>query len=461
MSPMLIGIFGYVGVQLLIVIILARRSRNETDYLLAGRRLGTGFATFTIFATWFGAETCIGSAGAVYAEGLSGSTADPFGYAVCLFLMGFFFAVPLWRRKLTTLADLFRRRFSIGVERFAVLLIVPTSIMWAAAQIRAMGQVISASSEFDAELAIAVAAGVVVLYTVYGGMLANAVTDLVQGVVVILGLIILLVVVVNAAGGLEQAFTSIDSQRLQLFGGPEKSWLQVAEQWAIPIFGSVLAQELVAVILASHSPQIARRASLMGGGIYLAVGLIPVFIGLVGLGLISGLREPEQLMPLMAQKYLAVIPYIIFMGALISAILSTVSSALLAAASLLSHNLFVPLSPGMNSQAKVRLARICVVVGGVTAFILARHAEGVYELVEQASAFGSAGVFTVAVFGLFTTLGQLRAAYCSLIAGVVTWIVSHYILDYPLAYLSSLAAALGAYLLLALTEKRAPILAAE
>jgi len=121
MSPMLIGIFGYVFVQLLIVIVLARRSRNETDYLLAGRRLGTGFATFTIFATWFGAETFIGSAGAVYADGLGGSTADPFGYAVCLFLMGFFFAVPLWRRKLTTLADLFRRRFSIGVERFVLI----------------------------------------------------------------------------------------------------------------------------------------------------------------------------------------------------------------------------------------------------------------------------------------------------------------------------------------------------
>jgi Na+/proline symporter len=461
MSPMLIGIFGYVFVQLLIVIVLARRSRNETDYLLAGRRLGTGFATFTIFATWFGAETCIGSAGAVYADGLGGSTADPFGYAVCLFLMGFFFAVPLWRRKLTTLADLFRRRFSIGVERFAVLLIVPTSIMWAAAQIRAMGHVISASSEFNVELAIAVAAGVVVLYTVYGGMLANAVTDVVQGVIVILGLVILLFVVVYAAGGLEQAFSSIDPQRLQLFGGPDKSWLQVAEQWAIPIFGSVLAQELVAVILASHSPQVARRASLMGGGIYLAVGLIPVFIGLVGLGLITGLAEPEQLMPLIAQKYLAVIPYIIFMGALISAILSTVSSALLAAASLLSHNLFVPLSPGMSSLAKVRLARVCVVVGGVIAFTLARHAEGVYELVEQASAFGSAGVFTAAVFGLFTTLGRNRAAYGALIAGVVTWIVSHYILDYSLAYLTSLAAALGAYLLLAVTEKRAPILAAE
>jgi len=81
MSPVLIGILAYVLVQLLIVVLVARRIRGENDYLLAGRRFGVGLATFTIFATWFGAETCIGAAGAVYQGGLSGSTADPFGSA--------------------------------------------------------------------------------------------------------------------------------------------------------------------------------------------------------------------------------------------------------------------------------------------------------------------------------------------------------------------------------------------
>lgn len=461
MSPVLIGILGYVLVQLLIVIIVARRVRNESDYLLAGRRFGIGLATFTIFATWFGAETCIGAAGAVYADGLAGSTADPFGYAACLFLMGFVFAAPLWRRRLTTLADLFRRRYSAGVERFAVLLMVPTSIMWAAAQIRALGQVISASSEFDTELAIGLAAGFVIIYTVYGGLLADAIADLVQGVMVMIGLVVLMVAVVNAAGGIESAISAIDPQRLRLFGGPGTSWLEVAERWAIPVVGSVIAQELVAVILASHTPQIARHASFLGGSLYLVFGLIPVLIGLVGVGLLPDLAEPEQLLPLIAKKYLAMIPYIVFVGAIISAILSTVASALLAAAALLSHNLVVPLLPGMDNRAKVRMARAGVIAGGIFAYVLARHAEGVYDLVEQASAFGSAGVFTVTVLGLFTRLGHTRAAYAALATGVVTWTTSHYLLHLPLAYLTSLAAALGAYALLALTEQQAPKLAME
>ncbi len=453
MSPVLIGILAYVLIQLLIVVIVARRIRGENDYLLAGRRFGLGLATFTIFATWFGAETCIGAAGAVYQGGLSRSTADPFGYTVCLLLMGFVFAVPLWRRRLTTFADLFRQRFSPGVERLATLLLVPTSIMWAAAQIRALGQVISTSSDFNVELAIAIAAGVVILYTVYGGLLADAVTDLIQGIMVMLGLAILLVVAVNAVGGVDAAVAAIDTQRLRLFEGPP---LEVMERWAVPILGSALAQELIAVILASHTPRVARRASLTAGVIYLVFGLIPVFIGLIGAHLVPDLAEPEQLLPQVAQKYLSTLPYIVFAGAIISAILSTVAGALLAAAALTSHNLVVPLKPDLGAHARVRVARISVVVAGVLAYVLARHAEGIYNLVEQASAFGSAGIFITAVIGLFSRFGRTRAAYGALVAGTGIWITGDYALHLSHPYLASVAAALAAYMLFALTEPRAP-----
>src|SRR5581483_10180546 len=339
MSPALLGIVGYVAVQLLIVFIIGRRAerRSETDYLLAGRRLGPGLATFTVFATWFGAETCIGAAGRVYEGGLANSTSDPFGYTACLFLMGFVFAIPLWRRKLTTFADFYRQRYSPGVERLAALLLIPTSVMWAAAQVRALGQVVSTSSNFDVEIAIAIAAGAVVVYTVYGGMLANAVTDLMQGLMVMIGLVVLLVAVVIAAGGPDAAIAAIDPQRLRLFGGPETPALEILERWAIPIFGSVLAQELVAAILASHTAQTARNAALLGGGLYLVFGLIPVAIGLMGVSLLPQLTESEQLLPEMAQRYLTPALHILFAGAIVSAILSTVASALLAAAALTEH----------------------------------------------------------------------------------------------------------------------------
>lgn len=454
MSPALFGIAGYVLLQLLVVYLVARRAqrRNEADYLLAGRRLGPGLATFTIFATWFGAETCIGAAGRVYEGGLFNSTSDPFGYTACLLLLGLVFTVRLWRRQLTTLADFYRQRYSPGVERLAALLLIPTSLMWAAAQVRALGQVVSASSDFDVELAIAIAAGVVVVYTVYGGMLANAVTDVLQGLMVMAGLTLLLVAVVIAAGGVDAAIASIDPERLRLFGGPETPRLELVERWAIPIFGSVLAQELIATILASRSAEIARRATLIGAGLYFFFGLMPVAIGLLGVSLLPPLTEPEQLLAAMAEKHLNAALYVVFAGAIISAILSTVASALLAAAALAEHNLITRLVPTLDGAAKVRVARVCVIVAGVIAYVLALHAQGVYALVEQASAFGSSGIFTVAAIGLYTRFGHVRAAYTALIAGAGTWVTGHYLLDFSFPYLTSLAVALAGYTLMALLE---------
>lgn len=456
MSGLLIGVLVYLFAQLAFGVIVARRIATEEDYLVAGRKLGPTVALFTIFATWFGAETVVGAAGEIYDEGLTGGAAEPFAYAGTLLLMGAVFAAPLWRRGLTTFADLFRTRYSIGVERLVVVLIIPPSVMWAAAQIRAFGQVISASSAFEVEVAITLAAAVVVIYTVYGGLLADAITDIIQGIALLIGLIVLFGVVTSALGGLGPALAAIPAERVQPLSGPEGlSALGLIERWAIPLCGSVLAQELIARVLATSSPHVARRASLVGGGLYLCVGFIPVFLGLVGFKLLPGLAEPEQLIARLAAEYLPTFLYIAFAGALVSAILSTVDSALLAAGALASHNVVVPLMPALGERAKVRIARAGVLVFGVIAYVLALHAEGVYDLVLEASAFGSAGVFIVGVFALFTRFGDAQSALAGLIAGLVSWIAGAYVLDLAYPYLTSLAASLVVYAGTALIERGA------
>lgn len=65
MNTILLGILGYIVLQLILGVVVARRIRTESDFLLAGRNLGYALAIFSIFATWFGAESCIGTAGAV------------------------------------------------------------------------------------------------------------------------------------------------------------------------------------------------------------------------------------------------------------------------------------------------------------------------------------------------------------------------------------------------------------
>jgi len=445
MNVVLIGVLVYVALQLVVGVLVSRRIATEDDYLLAGRRFGYGLATFSFFATWFGAETCIGSAGKIYREGLSGASADPFGYGACLLFMGLVFAAPLWRRRLTTLADLFRQRYSPGVERLAVVMMVPTSVLWAAAQIRGFGQVLDASSGIGTAWGITLAAAVAIVYTGFGGMRADVITDLIQGLMIILGLCVLFFAMFPSWGEAKAAWTQIDPHRFNLVGGGKTFW-QTLDAWAVPILGSVVAQELVSRALATRSPEVARRSALLGGGLYIAIGLIPAFMGLTGAALLPGLADPEEILPQLAQQHLSTFFYILFAGALVSAILSTVDSTLLAASSLTAHNLILPLRPGITQTGKVRLSRIGVAAFGVVAWGLAWQAETLFGLVESASAFGSAGIFVILMSGLFSRHGGAPSAFAALISGMAVWVFGTWMVPLDCVYLLSLAAAFTAYL---------------
>lgn len=456
LNALVAGIAGYILLQFAIGVFVSRRIRTEDDYLVAGRSLGPALATFTIFATWFGAETCVSAAGSIYENGLAGGSAEPFGYGMCIILLGLFIAVPLWRMRITTLGDLFRIRYSRRIERLAVLLLVPTSVFWAAAQVRAFGQVLSAASGFDPGITVTVGATVVIAYTIFGGLLADAWTDLVQGVALIIGLVVLVVAVLGDVG--TAGLAAVDPEKLRLVDTSSRTPLGLLEDWAIPVVGSLVAAELVARVIAARSPEVARNATLAGGAMYLLVGMIPVVLGLLGLTLVPGLAEPEQVLPTIAQRYLPNALFVVFAGALVSAILSTVDSALLVAGSLVSHNLMVPLLPGVSERGKVRIARVAVGLFGIIAYVLAIRADRVYHLVEESSAFGSAGIVTVVLFGLFTRFGGPAAAGASLLCGVAAWVVGAHIVHIPYPYLTSLAAAFLAYVGVALFARAyAPI----
>ncbi|MCB9521540.1 MAG: sodium:solute symporter family protein [Myxococcales bacterium] len=448
MDPVAWGILGYVVLQLVVGFVVSRRVTTEEDYLLAGRSLGPVMATMSIFATWFGAETCIGAAAAVYEEGLSGAAADPFGYAACIFLVGLILAIPLARRRLTTLADLFRLRYGVAAERLAALLLAPTSLIWAAAQVKAFGHVLQATvPSLNLELGVTIAAAVVIAYTISGGLLADAVTDLVQGVVLIVGLVVVGVLVVVDSGGVAAAVGSVDPERLSLLHAAEEGgWLATAESWAVPICGSLVAQELIARVVAARSPEVARRACFAASGIYLAVGLIPVALGLLGVAQLPGLDDAEQVLPLMAREHLHTVAYVLFAGALVSAILSTVDTALLVAASLVTHNVVIPVFGVTEERMKLRLSRLGVLAFGLLAyaFAISERMGSVHDMVETASALGSSGIFVCTILGLFTAIGGRWAGLGALTAGIVVYVAAGS-LEATAPFLASMAAAAAAF----------------
>lgn len=461
MNWILVAVIVYLAVQLGISAWIAPKIHDTTDFLVAGRRLGYPLTIFSIFATWFGAETCIAAAGRAYDEGFSFTTAEPFAYGVTLIAMGVIFAVPLWRRKLTTFADFFRQRYGTGVERLAAVVLIPASILWAAAQLRGFGQVLATITTFDLTVAITVAAGFCVLYTMLGGLLADAITDLIQGGLLVIGLVVLVVAVIVSQGGLAPTIALVDPSRIALVG-PDvtPTFFGLLEEYAIPIAGSVVAVELLSRVIAAKNPEVARNGAVIAGGLYIVVGILPVFLGLAAGGLVGELADPEQFLPVLASTVLPTALYVIFAGALISAILSTIDTILLVTSGLASQNVVAPVFGITREDHKLKLARGGVVLFGVLALLLALQAQGVAELVEDASAFGSAGVLVVVSFGLFTTIGGPLAAGASLLGGLGVYVAGD-LLGAPYPFITSLAAAVVLYLLGARMEPRSSAAAAS
>lgn len=387
----------------------------------------------------------IGSSGEVYAGGLSLASAEPFGYGLCLVLMGLLIARPLWERGLTTLADLYRQRFGAGVERLAAVLLIPTSVLWAGAQVRAFGQVIAIAGDVPVGAAIGVAALFTIAYTAFGGLLADAITDVLQGGVLIVGLLAMLVAVVARVGGPGEAFAVVRAGGgIDLTPAAAGPWYATLEAWAIPVCGSLVATEVVGRVIAARSGTVARRSSIAAGLLYLAVGCIPIAIALLAGQFVDGLADPEHVLPGVARTVLPPVVFALFAGGLVSAILSTVDSTLLVASGLLSHNLVVPLAGVRTERGKVLVARAGVVGFGVVAYLLALTTDGVLALVEQASAFGSAGVVVTVCFALFTRLGSARTAAVTLLAGLVVY-VGGVAAGIATPFLASLGASLGVW----------------
>jgi Na+/proline symporter len=449
-SWVFVALIAYVSAQFAIGVWLSKRIATDTDYILAGRRLGPLLVAFSVFATFFGAEAIVATSGAVYEQGIAGATVDPFGYGAALLIVGLIFAGPLWRRGLVTFADLFRQRYSPGVEKLLVFILLPGSLFWAAAQIRAFGQVLAGNSELGVTTAIILAALLIGGYSIVGGLLADSVTDLIQGTILIAGLAILVVVLAMSAPAAPEAATT--AQAASAGAAEPKGVLAFIESLLVPICGTVVSVEIISRFLGSRSASVAKVGTSSGAVLYVLVGLLPIALGLIGQRLLPGIEQSEQIVPRLAEAYLPGILRIALAGALVSAILSAVHSILHGSAAQVSQNVIARAVPGLGPVQRLWTVRATVLALTLTAFFIALTTDRIKELVETASAFGSAGVFVAIVFGLFTRFGGPASAYAALITGTAVWALGRYVAEVETPYMIALAASFTAYVVFAVVE---------
>lgn len=439
--------------QMGIAIYAGRKTTSEVDYLLGGRNLGVLLSSVSLFATWFGAETVMASSGAIAVEGLSGGRAEPFGYALCLLLFALFISYRMRAAEYLTTSDFYRQRYGAAAEKISVLLVIPTSLIWSAAQIVAFAHVMAAVTGSEFETALMLGSIAVVAFTMIGGYSGDVITDFVMGIMVVVGLIVTALFLTGHIGGMDVALAKITPERLSIIS-PNSSLTAQMDEWVIAIVGSLVAQEAISRFLGARSPEVARTSCYVAAVLYFFVGLIPVYIGLVASGLVPIEEGTDSFLPDLAKTVLPEFAYIFFLSALVSAILSTINSTLLSVGALAGHNIVVPILAGDRASDKEKLfiERLMVALAGLVTYAVASSGQTIYDLIEASSSFGSAGLLTCLVFGLWTKIGGRAAAFATMITGVVSSYVFQYNFQWEGGFMASLAVSIVVYLMVSLVE---------
>lgn len=444
----------YILAQVAIGIWFGRGAKNETDYYLGGRRLGFLALGLSVFATWFGAETILGSAAAIAEGGLSGARAEPFGYAICLTLMAVLIATPIREKNYVTIADFFRDRYGKTAELACALISVVISVIWAGAQLLAIAAILETVVGIPGLVTLFVAAGVVIFYCYFSGLRGDVATDVVQGIFLIAGCLILFFAVAERFGGLADMLASIEPQQLRLVA-PGESVFSRIDAWAIPILGSLVTQEVITRFLAARSVAVARAACYGAAALYLFIGAAPVLIGLSAAHLSVPAADGDNFIPALALDLLPQWLAIVFVGALFSAILSTVDSNLLAVSSLVSINLMRRRHAKLDDRGRLLTARLTTVAAGAGALLVAMSGSNIYELLAMTSVFGQGGILVATLIGLRSKFGGARAALASIIACVAFNVATLLIL--PMAEAIGGGASFGAAFAAVLAGDVAPI----
>lgn len=398
----------------------SRRVRSAEDFLLAGRRLGLGLSTATVFATWYGAGTLLTASDEVAAEGLWRAGLDPWGAGICLLLVGVFFARPLWRLQLTTLGDFYRRRFGPRAEIVASALMIPGYCGWVSVQLVALAEVLRLFFGLDPMIGILVVAVVGTAYTLVGGMWSVTVTDALQltflmsGVVVLVALILLELGGGSLGAGWERLLVETPPEKLDFIGPNGLVFIGLLLAGAL---GNIPGQELAQRVFSAKSEGTAQKACLIAGASYLALGGLPL-VGALGANLLL-VPDGEAIVVQAARHLFHPAVSTLFFFAVVSAVLSTIDSAILAPASLLAENLWARWRPldeqdGELSPAMLGRSRASVLAIATASLVFAYVGESAYDLLSSTYELGMVCLLTPLGLGLFWGRGDERAALASM-----------------------------------------------
>ena len=453
-------IFVVYFLTVLLIGIFARTRWKSTpeSYFLADRKLGTLVLLGTMVATNFSAFTVFGTSGAGYRDGYAFFPIMGFGTG--------FMAVTFWiigrrirrvgrERGIVTPPELIRSLYGSPLlsSLFALVMIVFT-IPYLALQPMAAGYALEELLGLPYVWGCILVTGIIVLYTLRGGMRAVAWTDLFQGTVMVIMLFVSLVIVVRHHGGLLTANQKILSAVPELFSRPGALgkytpgiWLSFLMLW---FFCDPMFPQLFQRFFSARSDRTISRIMLFYPVICSVVFFMPIAIGVMGRLTFPDLvgKQADRILPMLLTAISGDVMATLVIAAGLAALMSTMDSQLLTLSSIFTRDL-LPLVRGQKSANSLsgRGFVICLSLAGLA--LAYRPPDTILQIATQTFT-GLAVLFPTVIFGLYLKRVYAPAAIASILCGEGALLAFYLKWLSPGAFLPVvwvLAAAFGTYLL--------------
>ena len=416
-----------IGLYLLLILGIgfwaSRKVKGTEDYTIAGRRLGFPLLLGTLIGTAIGAASSIGKAGKAYEVGIAiffVTLSYPLGYLL------FSFIAPTIRRiKIWTIPDALYLRYGKILTIVAAVIMILGIIALFGGQLIAVGLVVTAIlGKFGITYtqAIVGAAIIMILYTMIGGLLAVAYTDLIQTIIILLTVgIILPIMILSEVGGVGPAIENIKPLPGNFWGG--MSWAYMVGIFITNVAICLIDPSLWQRTSAAKDAGAIQKSLWITSGIHIYFTFIAVFLGLMALNLFPGLLTSQEgadaAIPKLITLYMPPIIRGLCLAAMMAIMMSTADTALLIAGTTLSRDIVKQLRPKTADKSLLLIARLFILFIGIIGILFALNMKGIFDILLLSFAIFVAGIFVPTMAAIFWKKATKAGALISSIVASV------------------------------------------
>ncbi|WP_321396149.1 sodium:solute symporter family protein [Emcibacter sp.] len=418
---------------------LGRKNDSLEDYMLAGRKVGMGFAVATAMATWVTSNTTMTAPQLAYQLGVWGMA----GYS--LGAVGLLLFAPLARRIRNmmpqgyTSGDFIRLRYGRTTWRVFLLISLFYSFGWLISLGMAGGLLINALAGIPYVYGMTVIVLICTLYTVFGGLRAVIGTDFVQTLLILVGIILLAVLVINEVG-FEAIHSRLQEERPELLNLLLPASIMFLFNNLFFGVGEIFHSNVWWSRAFAFAPGVGFRAYLLAGLFWLPIPIVAGFIALAAPALGINVPSPDMVAPLVAGKLFGLTGAILVFVVVFAALASSLDSVLAATSDLIVKDIYKGHFRKAAGDAELRKAAVWIILGlGLFTWALSLpRLATLGSLLHFTGAFVASTIWPIAI-GLLYRRGGGRLATLAMLAGTASGLYAYFAIGFYVAALVSAA----------------------